>query len=88
MPIVLGIAILTVLLSSNIMKPEYCSPRPRTSTMEMFAFLDYYGYYAIPFELVLPILLWAVSEIRSRKSGKTCAPGDPGDAGRCARQGD
>ena len=57
------------------------------STMEMFAFLNYYGFYAIPFELVIPILLWTVSEIRSRKSGGlACASSDPGDAAGCARQ--
>ena len=35
--------------------------------MEMFGFIKYYPYYAIPFEIVIPVLLWAVSEIRARK---------------------
>ncbi len=58
------------------------------STTEMFAFLDYYGFYAIPFELLIPILLWTVSEIRSRKAGGMACGADPGDAVGCARQGD
>ena len=56
------------------------------STMELFSFLNYYGFYAIPFELVIPVLLWTVSEIRSRKSGGMACTADPGDAAGCARQ--
>ncbi len=56
------------------------------STMELFSFLNYYGFYAIPFELMIPILLWAVSEIRTRRSGKNPSASDPGDAAGCARQ--
>jgi spore germination protein KB len=59
------------------------------STMEMFAFIDYYGLYAILFELAIPLLLWTVSELRSRKQRQgACSAGDPGDAAGCARTGD
>jgi spore germination protein KB len=59
------------------------------STMEMFSFINYYAFYAIPFELALPILLWVVSERRARRSGrKPCASSNPGDAVGCALQRD
>jgi spore germination protein KB len=35
--------------------------------MEMFAFVKFYPYYAIPFEIAVPVLLWAVSEIRAKR---------------------
>jgi hypothetical protein len=38
--------------------------------------IKYYPYYAIPFEIVLPALLWIVSEIRARKRR-----GQEGEAG-------
>ena len=38
------------------------------STMAMFAFVKYYAIYAIPFEVILPALLWIVSEIRSKRA--------------------
>lgn len=37
------------------------------NTMEMFAFIKYYAVYAMPFQAVLPALLWIVSEIRTRR---------------------
>ena len=40
------------------------------SVLESLSFSKYYSYYAIPFEIVLPIIIWAVSEIRARKSRK------------------
>ena len=40
------------------------------SVTEAFAFNKYFPYYAIPFEIVLPIIIWVVSEIRARKSHK------------------
>lgn len=56
------------------------------STMEMFGFVKYYPYYAIPFEIALPLILWVVSEIRARKSangarGPEAAAGDSGRGG-------
>lgn len=36
--------------------------------MEMFAWLNIYKYYAIPFELIIPVYLWIMAEIKARKS--------------------
>ena len=41
-----------------------------SSSSEMFSFVNYYPYYTIPFEIALPLIIWAVSEIRTRKSLK------------------
>ena len=71
-------ALLAVMLAQNLY----------ASTMELFTFLNYYGFYAIPFELALPILLWAASEIRARRSGGKALAPDPGDAVGIAPQGD
>jgi spore germination protein KB len=77
--LVAPVALLSVMLAQILYK----------STMEMFAFIDYYGLYAILFELAIPLLLWTVSELRSRKQRQgACAAGDPGDAAGCARTGD
>ncbi len=38
------------------------------NTMAMFAFLKYYAVYALPFEVLLPLALWAASEIRARRA--------------------
>ena len=40
------------------------------STMEMFGFIKYYPYYAFPFQVALPLVIWIVSEIRARKARK------------------
>lgn len=37
------------------------------SAMQMFAFVPYYTYFALPFQVLLPGVLWVVSEIRARK---------------------
>ncbi len=37
------------------------------NTMEMFSFVKYYAYYAIPFQILLPLILWAFSEIGERR---------------------
>ncbi|NLF28214.1 MAG: endospore germination permease [Clostridiales bacterium] len=37
------------------------------NTMEMFAFIKYYAFYAMPFEVVLPASVWIASEIRKKK---------------------
>ena len=37
------------------------------NTMEMFSFIKYYGYYVIPFQILLPLILWAFSEIGERR---------------------
>ena len=41
-----------------------------SSATEMFGFVNYYPYYTIPFEIALPVLIWVVSEIRTRKERK------------------
>ncbi len=40
------------------------------NTMEMFGFIKYYAYYAVPFEVLLPLILWAASEIGARRAGR------------------
>jgi spore germination protein KB len=36
-------------------------------TMQMYAFVLYYPYYALLFQAVLPLLAWAFSEVRARR---------------------
>lgn len=38
------------------------------STMEMFAFFKIYTYYALPFEIAIPLLVWITAEIMTRKA--------------------
>ncbi|MGI6176681.1 MAG: GerAB/ArcD/ProY family transporter [Christensenellales bacterium] len=33
------------------------------NTMEMFIFVDYYAYYAFPFQIVIPLVVWIAGEI-------------------------
>jgi spore germination protein KB len=40
------------------------------NAMDLFTFVEYYPLYAIPFQLVLPALVWIVSEVRARLSKK------------------
>ena len=37
------------------------------STMEMFAFIDYYLYYAAPFQIIIPLIIWIGAERYTRK---------------------
>lgn len=38
-----------------------------TNTMQMFEWLDIiYKYYAIPFEIILPLFIWITAEIKVR----------------------
>ncbi len=37
------------------------------STMEMFDFLKVYPYYAAPFQLLIPLVIWITAEIRTRR---------------------
>lgn len=43
--------------------------------MEMFGFIKYYAIYAAPFEVLLPALLWIVSEIRAKRAPAAAARG-------------
>ena len=45
------------------------------NVMEMFAFVKYYSIYAAPIEVILPALLWIVSEIRSKRATAAAARG-------------
>ncbi len=38
-----------------------------SSAMEMFGFLVYYQVYAIPFQVIIPAVVWITAEIRARK---------------------
>ncbi len=38
------------------------------STMEMYGFLKYYGVYTIPFQILIPLIVWITAEIRTRKT--------------------
>ncbi len=37
------------------------------NTMQMYTFIFYYPYYALPFEIALPFLTWILSEVRARR---------------------
>lgn len=37
------------------------------NTMDMFAFLSYYSYFAFPFQVVIPLLVWIGGEIYVKK---------------------
>ncbi|MEA4969437.1 MAG: endospore germination permease [Candidatus Pelethousia sp.] len=41
------------------------------NTMQMFAFLTYYPYYAFPFQVILPLAVWIGGEIYVKKHKKT-----------------
>lgn len=40
------------------------------STIEMYNFLDVYTIYAIPFQIIIPFIVWIASEIESMKNKK------------------
>ena len=43
------------------------------NTMEMFNFLPIYQYYALPFQLVIPLIVWIAAEVKSKKQKKRLA---------------
>lgn len=52
------------------------------NTPEVFAFLNVFPYYSFPFEVLLPVILWIVAEIRFRAKEKTGNGGaEPAQAG-------
>jgi spore germination protein KB len=55
--LVIPMALMTLMVSAIIYR----------NTMEMFAFVKYYPYYAIPFQIILPLALWVFSEISARR---------------------
>lgn len=40
------------------------------SAMEMFGFLKYYGFYAILFQMLIPVIVWITAEIRVKRQAK------------------
>lgn len=44
------------------------------STMEMFSFIAYYPYYALPFQILIPLLVWITAEIKHRRSKNRSSP--------------
>jgi len=45
-----------------------------TNIMEMFAWIKIYRFYAIPFQIILPMLLWILAEIKAKKSARGGLP--------------
>lgn len=45
------------------------------SAMEMFAFLETYQYYALLFEVIIPVIVWICAEIKIRRQKKLAAGG-------------
>ncbi|MGI6004198.1 MAG: GerAB/ArcD/ProY family transporter [Christensenellales bacterium] len=66
-PVVLPAGILTLALCAILYK----------NTMEMFAFLDYYPYYAFPFQVIIPLAVWIAGEIYVRRRKKQGAAAGP-----------
>ncbi len=44
------------------------------STMDMFSFMPVYQYYALPFQVVIPIIVWIMAEVKTKKQKKQSAP--------------
>lgn len=44
------------------------------NTMDMFNFLNYYAYYAFPFQVILPLVILITGEIYVRKQKKKATP--------------
>lgn len=61
--VVLPVSLLAVALCAIVYK----------NVMEMFDFLDIYQYYAIPFQIIIPMMIWIVGEVKLRRerSGDT-----------------
>jgi hypothetical protein len=45
--------------------------------MEMFAFLPVYQYYALLFQLLIPMIVWVAAEIRAKKQKKQAQTANP-----------
>jgi spore germination protein KB len=43
------------------------------TAMEMFAFLETYQYYALPFQIVIPVIVWVFAEFKVRRQKKLAA---------------
>lgn len=60
---VMPVAILMVALSATVY----------TNVMEMFSFLKYYQFYAIPFQIIIPLAVWITAEFKVKKQKKPAA---------------
>ncbi|MGI6161979.1 MAG: GerAB/ArcD/ProY family transporter [Christensenellales bacterium] len=48
------------------------------NTMQMYAFIDYYAYYAFPFQVIIPLAILIAGEIHTRKQkNRTKKPAKP-----------
>jgi spore germination protein KB len=43
------------------------------TAMEMFAFLEAYQYYALLFQIIIPVIVWMFAEIKVRRQKKLAA---------------
>jgi len=46
-------------------------PYTYLNAIEMFTFIDKYEHYAFPFQVVIPIIIWAGAEFKNLKQKKT-----------------
>ncbi len=44
-----------------------------TSAMQMFGFISIYPYYAMPFQVFIPVIVWLLGEIKIRRQKKLAA---------------
>ena len=44
-----------------------------TSAMQMFGFLSVYPYYAMPFQVFIPVAVWLLAEIKTKRQKKLAA---------------
>jgi spore germination protein KB len=47
------------------------------NTMEMFAFLPIYQFYTLPFQVVIPLIVWIAAEVDARKKKRQAAAPAP-----------
>ncbi|MGI5899612.1 MAG: GerAB/ArcD/ProY family transporter [Christensenellales bacterium] len=59
-PVILPIGLLIMALCAILYK----------STMEMFAFIAYYPFYAFPFQVLIPLIVWIGGEIHVKKQNQ------------------
>ena len=65
--LVLPVSLLIVALSAIIYK----------NAMEMFNFIPIYKYYAAPFQIIIPLIIWIAAEIKTRKRRSAYAQEEP-----------
>lgn len=45
------------------------------NAMELVVFFKAYSYYVVPFGIVIPLIIWAAAEIKTRKTGRMLSQG-------------